>query len=191
MNSPATQPASAPETPVNAVSNHSIIHLLYRDGTGTLHEDWPLDRLGEALAEPKGLLWADFQAADEPALGEVQHWLRDCFQFHELAIEDALQESHVPKVDDWGSYLYLVFLVPRIDPKTDVLEFDELDVFLGSNYLVTYHLAPLNLIDRERGKIQRDPRHQLRPEPDFLLFRLLEMAVDQSLAAIEQLDERV
>ena len=191
MNPPATQPAPAPETPVSEPGNHSIIQLLYRDRTGALHEDWPLDRWEEALAEPEGLLWVDFQAADEPAIGEVQHWLRDRFRFHELAIEDALQESHSPKVDDWGSYLYLVFLVPRIDPKNDVLEFDELDVFLGSNFLVTYHLAPLNLIDRERGNIRRDPRHHLHPEPDFLLFRLLELAVDQSLAAIEQLDERV
>ena len=191
MNPPATQPAPTTETPVRPVANESAIHVLYRDHAGVVHEDWPLDRGEDALADPGGLLWVDFQAADEPALGEVQRRLRDLFHFHELAIEDALQESHVPKVDDWGSYLYLVFLMPRIDPKTDALELDELDVFLGSNYLVTYHLAPLNLIDQEREKIRRDPRHHLHPEPDFLLFRLLELAVDQSLAAIEQLDDRV
>ncbi len=193
MNPPPAQPVPAPvpEAPASELGNHSVIHLWYRDGSGAVREDWPVDRLGEALADSGGLLWIDFQAAEEPALAEVQHWFRDLFHFHELAIEDALQESHSPKVDDWGSYLYLVYLVPRIDPKTDVLQFDELDVFLGSNYLVTYHLAPLSLLDRERDNIRRDPRHHLRPEPAFLLVRLLELAVDQSLAVIEQLDERV
>jgi magnesium transporter len=167
------------------------MHVVYRDAAGALYEDWPPERMGAALAEPEGLLWVDFQAAEEPAIGEVQRWLREPFQFHELAIEDALQESHVPKVDDWGAYLYLVFLVPRIDPANDVLHLDELDVFLGKNYLVTYHGAPLSFLDRELGNIRRDPRHHLRPEPDFLLFRLLELAIDQSLAVIEQLDERV
>jgi magnesium transporter len=106
-------------------------------------------------------------------------------------VEDALLETHSPKVDDWGRYLYLVFQVPRVDPNTDALELQELDVFLGSNYLVTYHAAPLELLERERTMIERDPRDRLRQGPDFLLFRLLERAVDQSLEAIEQLDDRV
>ena len=34
--------------------------------------------------------------------------LRDTFHFHPLAIEDALEEAHAPKVNDWREYVYLV-----------------------------------------------------------------------------------
>ena len=85
----------------------------------------------------------DIWGTDEPGVREKsRHWLREVFRFHHLAVEDALEETHVPKVDDWGTYLYIVFSVPRIDPDSDDLELQELDVFLGSNYLVTYHAHP-------------------------------------------------
>jgi magnesium transporter len=189
MNRPSTESATA--QPNREAPDHSAVHLLYRDSGGNLHLDWPRSRFEEALGDSGGLFWADFQGEDEPAIREVQHWLREVFHFHPLAVEDALEETHIPKVDDWGSYLYLVFQVPRIDPNTDLLELQELDAFLGPNYLVTYHAAPLEILDRERGNIQRDPRDRLSHGADHLLFRLLERAVDQSLAAIEQLDERV
>jgi magnesium transporter len=172
-------------------SGHSLVHVLYRDSGGNLHQDWPADRMEEALGDQGGLLWVDFEAPEDAAIREVEDVLREVFRFHHLAIEDAIEETHVPKVDDWGTYLYVVFSIPRVDADSDSLEIEELDVFLGSNYLVTYHASPLEILNRERENIRRDPRDRLRHGSDHLLFRLLELAVDQSLAVIEQFDERV
>jgi magnesium transporter len=185
---PGTTETSAPP---RQDSTHSLIHLVYRDAAGDLHLKWPREQIDQAIADPGGLLWADFEAVEDEGIAEVQHSLRDVFRFHPLAVEDALQESHVPKVDDWGAYLYLVFQVPRIDPSSVRLELKELDVFLGANFLVTYHPTPMEILDRERECIARDPRERLRHGADHLLFRLLDRAVDQSLEAIEQLDDRV
>jgi magnesium transporter len=187
----APVPTDAPSLLDGDPQDESIIHVLYRDGAGTLHQHWPRDRMAQAIGDQDGLLWVDFRGSDEHVIGEVQNWLQEIFRFHHLAVEDALQESHIPKVDDWGSYLYLVFHVPTIDSKSDTLELQELDVFLGHNYLVTYHTAPLEILDQERGKAHRDPRDRLRQGADYLLFLLLESAVDRSLIAIEQLDVRV
>ena len=87
----------------------------------------------------------------------VEALLRDVFHFHPLAIEDALKETHVPKVDDWGDYLYLVFHSIDFDPETDDLRLHELDIFLGRNYLVTYHNEPLAVLE------QHPPEHRARP----------------------------
>ncbi len=188
MVSPPTKSESALEieAPVDA-----IVRAIYRDSAGTMHVDWPLDRLSEAVGDRDGILWVNFEAPKGDGTREVATWLREVFQFHHLAVEDALEETHVPKVDDWGTYLYIVFRVPHIASGSDVLEMHELDVFLGPNYLVTFHVAPLEVLDAERNGIARDPRDRLRHGADHLLFRLLERAVDQSLAAIEELDERV
>ena len=128
MSSPATAPVAAAET---TDAGAAIIRVIYRDGAGNLHMDWPPDKIPDASRDRGGALWVDFQAADDAATREVEVWLRDVFQFHHLAVEDALQETHVPKVDDWGSYLYIVFRVPRIDSGSDLVELHELDVFLG------------------------------------------------------------
>jgi magnesium transporter len=184
----STDPAStAPaETPGRA-----IVNVLYRDGSGELHTECPRERMVQAVADREGLLWVDFQAPDDAATAEVEGWLDEVFHFHHLAVEDALQETHVPKVDDWGTYLYIVFRLPHIEEGSDNLALQELDVFLGPNYLVTFHVAPMEILRVERENIVRDSRDRLREGADYLLFRLLERAVDLSLAAIEKLDDRV
>jgi magnesium transporter len=169
----------------------SVIHLSYRDGTGVFHGDWPIARIEESINDPSGLLWIDILGPDEHTGTHLQTWLCHHFRFHHLAVEDALKQTHIPRVDDWGEYLYIVFHVPRIVPELEVLELQELDIFLGKNYLITYHTVPLPILDQDRESIKRDPRDRLRQGADHLLIRFLELAIDQSLEVIEDLDDQV
>jgi len=180
-----------PSNDAAAIDPQSSIRLTYRDGTGVLHMDWPTSRVEECLVDKAGIVWVDIQGPEQHATINLENWLCEVFHFHPLAIEDALKECHIPKVDDWGDYLYVVFHLAKIEPQSDVLELQELDIFLGPNYLVTYHSAPLAILDQDRLNIERDPRDRLRDGADHLLIRFLELAVDQSLSAIEQLDDRV
>jgi magnesium transporter len=180
---------TAPES--STALSDSRIRVVYRDGAGVLHTDWPLEQVPPALHDQQGLIWVDIEGPEEHADGQIEVWLSDVFHFHPLAVEDALRECHIPKVDDWGEYLYIVFHVAAIDRQTDNLQLQEWDIFLGRHFLVTYHTAPLAILDQDRLSIQRDPRDRLRHGADHLLYRFLELAIDQSLAAIEELDDRV
>jgi magnesium transporter len=184
-------PMSAITTENSDGSLESIIRVIYRDGAGTLHMDWPVSRIEECLRDTGGILWVDIHGPEEHSNNRVERWLCEVFHFHALAVEDALKERHIPKVDDWGDYLYVVFHLASIEPKSDVLKLHELDIFLGLNYLVTYHTAPFAILEQDRQIIQRDPRDRLRHGADHLLIRFLELAIDQSLTAIEHLDDRV
>ncbi len=174
-----------------AYSRPTEIKLTYRDGGGSFHADWPLGRIDDAIADKTGLIWVDILGPDEHETPELRDWLCHHFQFHHLAVEDALAESHIAKVDDWGEYLYIVFHVAGFESGSDKLDLHELDVFLGPNYLITYHTAPLSILDQDRVSIERDPRDRLRNGADHLLYRFLELAIDQSLLAIEHLDDKV
>lgn len=167
------------------------VHVLYRDGSGVMHLDWPLEKLETAIRDQAGTLWVDFEGGAQDPDPIVQKVFRDLFRFHPLAIDDALTETHVPKIDDWDDYVFVVFHASDIHPKSNRLILRELNVFLGPNYLATYHPEPLNSLDETREAIERDPRDRMREGADLLLFRLLERAIDQSLLAIEALDERI
>lgn len=167
------------------------VRALYRDGAGRMHLDWPLEKLEEALEDQEGTLWVDFEDGAEEPDCVADRVFRDQFRFHRLAIDDALTESHVPKIDDWDEYVYVVFHSNDIDAQTDRLILRELNVFLGPNYLVTHHPEPLVFLNETREAIERDPRDTMREGADLLLFRLLERALDQALLTIEALDERI
>jgi magnesium transporter len=181
---------SKPASQAAASGGHMKIHAVYRDGAGAIHLEWPREQIAQAITDRKGTLWVDIEDPDSSE-HEADTLLRNVFGFHPLAVDDAIQESHLPKVNDWGDYIYIVFHGTSIDCRTDDLRLHEIDIFLGPNYLVTYHSEPLLFLDQDRQSIDRDPRDRLQHGADHLLVRFLERAVDQSLEAIEYLDDRV
>jgi magnesium transporter len=187
MSSPTVE-MPRPELPPEAGAR---VRVFFRDGTGEMHLNLQRERLAEAIQSRGGTLWVDIEDPEGSSSEDAESLLRSVFGFHALAVEDALQESNLPKIDDWDDYIYVVFHAASIDPRTDGLRLHELDVFLGPNYLVTYHTEPLSFLEQDRQAIERDPRDRMRHGPDHLLFRFLERAVDQSLEAIGHLDDRI
>src|SRR6185369_959761 len=119
-----------------------------------LSEDLPTQDYAAILKNPKALLWVDFDNEPDASTEPI---LTDIFGFHALAVEDALQETHTPKVDDWGDYVYLV-LNAMVFEQNDGLALNtkELDVFLGKNYVVTHHYEPISSIEKARAACLRD-----------------------------------
>ena len=108
-----------------------LVRVIYRDSAGEIHLDWAADRIKEAVDDAGGTIWVDILDPESKDNASAESLLKDVFEFHPLAIDDALKESHVPRVDDWETYLYLVFHSIDFDPDTDQVRLHELDVFLG------------------------------------------------------------
>jgi magnesium transporter len=165
-----------------------MIRTLYFTPGRELRTDLKIDEFKAALENAKGLLWVDFEATspetDEPILREI-------FGFHPLAIDDALKQSHIPRVDDWSEYLYIVLHALAYDPKDeDRLDTLELDIFLGRNYLVTHHDDSIYAIERMWEICQRDERH-LRHGADHFLYRLTDEVITDYMTVVEELDEAI
>ena len=167
------------------------IRVLYRTGSGEVHLDWPADRIGEAIRDESGTVWVDIDDDHGSNVAGVEALFRDVFGFHPLAIEDALRESNVPKLDDWDRYLYLVFHSIDFDPETDDLRLHELDIFLGKNYLVTYHSEPIQVVEHLRRNLERDDGRRLGHGADHVLYDLLDMGVSEFMPAVEHLDDAI
>ena len=167
------------------------VRSIYRDGSGTIHLDWPFDRILEALDDAKGTIWVDIEDLEAANNANVEAMLRVVFEFHPLAIEDALQDTHVPKVDDWGKYLYVVVDTIDFDPESDNLRLHELDIFLGANFLVTYHNQAAEVLERHRRNLEREPETRLRSGPAHVLYRMLDEVVGEFIPAIEHLDDEI
>lgn len=89
--------------------------------------------------------WADFS---EPTEAESK-LLESYFQFHPLAIEDCLMFLQRPKMDHYSDVHFLVMHALH----EGTLQADEVDMFIGRGYLVTFHLQPLKVIDEAWSKI--------------------------------------
>lgn len=142
----------------------------------------------ELIQNQQGLLWVDF--VNEPP--ETCLPILQGFGFHPLAIDDALQETHSPKLDDWGDYLYIVLNYMNAEENGDAweTEVDELDIFLGKNYIVTHHDHPIAAIDETWAACDRDERN-VQGGPDHLLYKVADNLVAAYMPAVEKIDSAI
>ncbi len=162
-----------------------MIRALYYSPRTGLDIAFPLEKYKAALNDRKGLLWVDF-IGEAPEV--CQPILRDIFGFHPLAVEDALSQTHTPKLDDWGEYLYVV--LGALAYENNELITHELDVFLGMNYVVTHHDDPIQALDDVWAACQRDNRH-IQSGADHLLYRISDYVVAGSMDIVEEVDVEI
>ena len=136
---------------------------------------------------PDNLYWWDLSNPTR----EEERILSDRFHFHPLAIEDCVSDIHYPKVDFYESYLYLVIHGVDVD-RTQVEGFapKELDVFLGPNYLVTYH-------KKETRSVSEVLRRSRESTPifefglDFVLYSILDILVSNYLPVLNSIEDEL
>jgi magnesium transporter len=146
----------------------------------------PIQEYASLLKIPDALLWIDFEGEPDEAAEPI---LTSIFRFHPLAVDDALKQSHSPKVDDWEDYLYIV--LNALEMSDDLkAKISELDVFLGRNYIVTHHDYPLSCIDKTFQASLRDSRHATNGA-DHLLYKLIDMLVADYMPVVEKMDDKI
>lgn len=155
-----------------------ITSFLYKKDK-TLETDLSRARLLQALKEPDSLLWVDLENPDE----FEDEMLVEIFNFHDLAVEDCITDVSQPKADDYDEYLFLV--THAIVLKEAQLHTIELDVFLGPNYVVTFHREPIKSIDVMRENARRKPDYYLNRGTDLLVYNILDQTVDQYMPILE------
>jgi len=167
--------------------NH--ISGFYRSSSGEVvaidREDGDLFR--RALADPSGVLWLDLYIS-RPADGRI---LADVFNFHPLTIEDAVEPRVDPaKIDDHGSYLFVVLQSLSEYSPGDELESNEVDFYLGPNYVVSCHREPVAAIESFHKLCLRGDS-VLRHRADWILHGILDAIVDEYLPIVDAVDETI
>lgn len=145
----------------------------------TLECDLSRARLLSALQEKDSLLWVDIESPTEfetEALVEI-------FNFHDLAVEDCISDLSHPKVDDYEEYLFLV--IHALGLQEAQLHSTELDVFLGPNFVVTFHKEPVKCIGILRENAKKKPDVYMGSGADMLVYRVLDLVVDHYMPILE------
>jgi magnesium transporter len=156
----------------------------YLTAAGELRRNLDDAAVREALQSREGLLWLDLTAPtqDDALLLEA------LFGFHHLAVEDCLSgRLHAPKIDDFDSYLFII--VHGVNHAAEeVVQMTELALFLGANFVVTSHAAPLFSVAAVRALVEDDAR-PMRRGADFLAHALIDALIDNILPTVDRMIE--
>jgi len=151
-----------------------------------------LSRVGtveEALAAAKagGTVWLHYSQTTKEELSK----LIEPLGLHPLSIEDCFDKNEIPKIEDYPRSTFILFNC--FDYSGGKLSIGEIDLFIGSNFLVTFsqhnsensrfldgleHIVETNIENARRG-------------PSFLMHIILDHVVDQKFVAIEALEDEL
>jgi magnesium transporter len=142
---------------------------------GKLHSG-TLDDLGAARAT--ALTWVDVLGVDEATVGD----LGSRFGLHPLAIEDTLHFPQRPKIDEYGSTWFLVWLTP-VREQDGSLRLAEMDVAFGAGFVITIHAEPMPAIEKA---IAEGPTVMSRGAAG-LFYEIADRLVDAVLPMVDEL----
>ena len=151
----------------------------FRQGDASLIDEWTRDSTDK--------LWVDIQ---EPVHEVIEPLLEERFGFHELAAEDTLSPTTLPKYDSFSNYDFFIFRTVEVNVSQHQSETYKVAAFLGSNFLFTVHRRALQTPDDLYSRLPSDKR-LLERGPDFLLYIIVDEMVDAHFPLIEQIEEAV
>ena len=127
------------------------------------------------------LNWYDVRDPNSPDLDE----LAQRFHLHELQIEDCRHRPQRAKADEYGNYMFAV--LKHLIPKDQEPEFDDFDVFLGPDFLITVHEGDCTFLDKLCRWVQENHVTRL----DRILYQVTDLIVDEYLAFLDDSSENI
>ena len=169
-----------------------MITILTQNSHGCHPVDFKDFNSWDVTAE-KEFVWIDMW---QPKEEESMKILKDIFNFHPLAIEDCLkylnrkEDVHLPKIDDYEYYLFLVFNGISVSDDYTHYKHFSLSCFIGHNFIITVHN------ETEKNFILSSVNQQLREAilkkgPDYALHIILDSLVDRYYPVLDYIEEEI
>ena len=98
------------------------------------------------------------------------------FELPALAVEDAVKAHQRPKLERYGDVLFVVVKPVRYIDHDEIVDVDEVAVFLGETFVVTVRHGDNDVVSRVRTELDESPLLDLGPSA--VLYRLLDIVVD-------------
>jgi magnesium transporter len=153
--------------------------VAYRDGRRLA--DIGIDEISSYVSQPDTLVWV---ALAEPSDAELAKMQQE-FRLHELAVEDAQSGHQRPKVEEYGDSLFVVLQTVEADGRE--LRIGEMDVFAGSNYVLSVRTRTRRGFAEVRARCEREPE-LLKQGPGFVLYALMDSVVDRYFPVLDRLE---
>ncbi|WP_093798361.1 magnesium and cobalt transport protein CorA [Streptomyces sp. Wb2n-11] len=181
---PAVPPAGDdPTAPPDGVQPNgaSVVHAaLYRDGHRVSTPDSLAETFRQLREYPDGMAWIGLHRPSEDEI----HSLAAEFDLHPLAVEDALEAHQRPKLERYGETLFVVLRAARYLDAVEEVDFGELHVFVGQDFVITVRHGAAPDLSVVRRRMEETPE-LLALGPEAVLYAILDSVVDGYAPVVE------
>jgi magnesium transporter len=158
---------------------------VYHDGKRRPGE-LTIEEAYDAGRQPDAFVWIGLY---EPTPEEFET-VRRQFSLHELAVEDAIQAHQRPKLEVYDDSLFVVLKTARYLEAEERVEFGEIMLFIGENFVVSVRHLPASELRGVRKQMESRP-DLLRLGPGAVLHGIVDRVVDDYVPVVAGLDDDI
>ena len=148
---------------------------------GQIETGSPKERL-----EQGELLWVDIVG---PTTGELDYLKQD-FGVHPLTIQDAVSDFHLPKIEQYDEYLFIIWQVLNDNPKTNKIENSQISFMLSDKYLITIHKEKNKILDDLFEKTKTDDCFYENGS-DWAMRSILDLSAEGYYPIVDNINDQV
>ena len=148
-------------------------------------EEYAPAEVGKLGVQQGSVLWVNMDG-----LGDVEmlQGLGDAFHLHPLALEDVLNIGQRQKVDEYADHLFVVIRMPRPESR---LASEQVSLFLGQGYLLSFQEHSGDCFDAVRNRL-REGRQRIRSSgADYLAYAIIDAIIDSYFTILESISEHL
>jgi magnesium transporter len=176
----------AADAPVATMRSGVVDAAVYAEGCRTCSPSSLAETFTSLRDQPGGMAWIGLYRPDEQELDS----LAAEFDLHPLAIEDAITAHQRPKLERYGATLFVVLRAARYLDDVEEVEFGELHVFIGADFVVTVRHAESPDLAVVRKRLEHDPA-LLALGTEAVLYAILDAVVDGYAPVVAGLENDV
>jgi magnesium transporter len=159
-----------------------VDRAIYRDGERAA-EPRDLAEMSATCRDGGGIAWIGLY---RPSAEEFADVARE-FGLHELAVEDSVHAHQRAKLERYGDVLFCVLRPARYVDETETVEFGEIHVFAGPQFVITVRHSETPNIGDVRRKLEKRP-DLLRRGPVAILHAVMDRVVDDYVPVVHGLE---
>jgi magnesium transporter len=162
-----------------------VDNAIYVDGRRTA-EPRSLRETCEVRRERGGVAWIGIYKPTEEEFESVA----EEFGLHPLAVEDAIEAHQRPKLERYGQTLFVVLRPAHYLDESETVEFGEIHVFVGEDFVVTVRHGEVPALDEVRRRLEDEP-DLLRRGPAAVLYAIMDRVVDDYGPVVDGLENDI
>ena len=113
------------------------------------------------------------------------------FDIHPLVLEDIVNTSQRPKMEDFENYIFIVLKMLYIDRKDSEIKSEQVSLVLGSNFVISFQEKEGDVFNSIRERVRNAKGRIRKTASDYLAYSLMDAIVDNYFVILERIGERI